>query len=101
MSTHSEKKGWDLKWMKIADVLSRGFWAVYRGKKVPIDVIEEVQKLYFEAISQELAKARQEEREKTIKELNRLINDHYWDSLTNDKYLIKKHFEGILSQLNK
>jgi len=40
-------------WRKIANVLSHGFLEVHHGKAVPIDIIEEVQKIYYEELSKQ------------------------------------------------
>lgn len=37
--------------------------------------------------------------EKQKKEIKRLAEDHYWDSLTDEKGLVLKHLNGILSAL--
>lgn len=64
----------EFKWMRIANILSKGFLAVHHGKKLPIDVIEEIQKVYLEDIEQSIQKSIKERDEEIEEKIGDLLN---------------------------
>ncbi len=49
-STEQLRNKYIMEWQPVANILSKGFLAVHHGKVVPIDVIEQVQALFYKAL---------------------------------------------------
>lgn len=65
------------------------------------DTLEEIPQIHGRRLPKKVLDWHKKEVEKVLDRVEYLLKDHYWDTFSDEKTILFKHFEFILSKLRK